>query len=106
MEKVWEELRKIEDKAEKLRSEALKTSEKLMDVARKDAEKLLSLSKKHTESEADKLLKARVTQAEKERAADLEKNEKSIKELKATVEKYFDKAVDTVFDAVLGKIEV
>ena len=106
MEKVWEELRKIEDKAEQLRSETLKTSEKLMDVARKDAEKLLSLSKKYTESEADKLLKARMNQAEKERAADLEKNEKSIKELKATVEKQFDKAVDTVFDAVLGKIEV
>jgi len=106
MEKVWEELRKIEDKAEQIRSETLNTSEKLMDIARKDAEKLLSLSKKHTESEADKLLKARIDQAEKERAADLEKNEKSIKELKATVEKQFDNAVDTVFDAVLGKIEV
>jgi F0F1-type ATP synthase membrane subunit b/b' len=106
MEKVWEELRKIESKAENIHSETLKKSEELITVANKDAEKLLSVSKKHTEAEANKLLTKYLQEAADERVAELEKNEESIKDLKATVEKHFDKAVDTIFDALLGTIKV
>lgn len=106
MEKVWEELRKIESKAEYIHSETLKKSEELIAIANKDAEKLFSVSKKHTEAEANKLLNKYIREAANERTAALEKNEKSIKELRTTVEKNFDKAVNTIFDAVLGTIKV
>lgn len=106
MEKVWEELRKIESKAEHIHSETLKKSEELITVAKKNAEKLLSVSKKHTEAEANKLLAKSLEESANERAAALEKNEKSIKELRATVEKCLDKAVNTILDAVLGNIKV
>jgi len=106
MERVWEELRKIEREAEHIHSETLKKSEELIAIAKKDAEKLLSVSKKHTEAEANKLLNKSLREAANERAAALEKNEKTIKELRTTVKKCLDKAVNTVFDAVLGAIKV
>lgn len=106
MEKVWEELKGIEKKAEQINSETMKKSQELIAVAKKDAEKLLSLSKKHSEAEANELLSTRINKAAKERDISLEKNEQTIKELKARVEKNFDKTVDAVFNVVLGKIEV
>jgi len=106
MEKLWEELRKIESEAEHIHSETLKKSEELIAIAKQDAEKLLSASKKHIEAEANELLNKYHEEAAKERDAALKKNEKIIKELRTTVEKRFDKAVNTIFDAVLGKIKV
>jgi len=106
MEKVWEELKKIEGKAEQINSETLRRSEELIALAKKDAEKLLLLSRKHSEAEAKELLNKFLKDGEKERDAALEKNEKSIQELKIMVEKNFDKALDTVFNAVLGKVEL
>jgi len=106
MEKVWEELRKIESEAEHIRSETLKKSEELIARAKKDAEQLLSVSKKHTETEANKLLTKYLEEAANEHDASLEANEKTLKELRKTVETCFDKAVNTVFDAVLGTIKV
>lgn len=106
MEKVWEELKEIESKAEQINSETMKKSQELIAVAKKDAEKLISLSKKDAEAEANGRLSTYLKEAAKERDIALEKNKRTIQELKATVEKNFDKAVDAVFNAVLGKIEV
>jgi vacuolar-type H+-ATPase subunit H len=106
MERVWEELKEIENKAEQINSETMKKSQELIAVAKKDAEKLLSLAKKHAEAEATELLNTHLKKAATERDAALEKNERTIKELKTNVEKNFDKTVDAVFNIVLGKIEV
>jgi F0F1-type ATP synthase membrane subunit b/b' len=106
MEKVCEELRKIERKAERIRSEALRTSEEIIAVAQGEAEKLFSDSRKRIEEESDELLNNFVREADKEREDALKKNEKAIKELSTTVEKRINEAVKTIFDAVLGKIKV
>jgi len=106
MERIWEELKEIESKAEQINSETMKKSQELLAVAKTDAKKLLSISKKHSEAEAKELVNTQLKEAAKERDIALEKNEKTIKELKARVEKNFDKTVDTVFNVVLGKIEV
>jgi vacuolar-type H+-ATPase subunit H len=105
MEKVWEELKEIESKAEQINSDTMKKSQELIAVAKNDAKKLLSLSKKHAEAESNELQSTQLKEAEKERDIALEKNERSNQKLKARVEKNFDKAVDAVFNAVLGKIE-
>jgi F0F1-type ATP synthase membrane subunit b/b' len=106
MEKLWEELRKIENEAEHIHSETLKNSEELVAIAKQDAEKLLSASKKHIEAEANELLNKYHEEAAKEHDAELQKNEYVIKELGKNVENRFEKAVNTIFDAVLGKIKV
>jgi F0F1-type ATP synthase membrane subunit b/b' len=102
MEKVWEELRKIEGTAEQIHIETLKKSEELIDLAKKDAEKLLLVSKKHTEMEANRLLNKYLEESANEHDASVEANEMILKELRKTVEKSFDKAVNTVFNTVLG----
>jgi vacuolar-type H+-ATPase subunit H len=106
MERVWDELRKIESKAEHIHSETLKKSEELLAVAEKDAEKLLSVSKEHTKVEADKLFDTYLKKASKDRDATLEENKRFINDLRTSVKKSFDEAVTKVFDAVLGKIKV
>jgi vacuolar-type H+-ATPase subunit H len=84
----------------------MEKSQELIAVAKEDAKKLLLVAKNHAESEANGLLSTYLKDATKERDIALEKNKSSIQELKETVEKNFDKAVDAVFNAVLGKIEV
>jgi vacuolar-type H+-ATPase subunit H len=106
MEKVWEELKKIEGKAKQINSDTLKRSEELITIAKKDAEKLLSLSRKHTEAEVNELLNKVLKEDAKEREAALEKNEKTLQEMREMVEKNFAIALDTVFNAVLGKVEL
>lgn len=106
MEKVWEELKELESKAEQINSETMEKSQELIAVAKNDAKKLLSLSEKNAEAEANGLLITYLKEAAKERDIALEKNKRRIQELKETVEKNFDKAVNAVFNAVLGKIEV
>jgi vacuolar-type H+-ATPase subunit H len=103
MERVWEELRKIETKAEDIHVNASKKSEELLAIAKKNAEKLLSVSKKHAEAEAKELLTKYRREASNERDDKLEKNKVFIKELRITVEKRFDEAVNIVFDSVLEK---
>ena len=61
---------------------------------------------KSTEAEANELLNKYREEAASEHDASLEANKKTLKELRKTVEKCFDKAVNTVFDAVLGTIKV
>jgi vacuolar-type H+-ATPase subunit H len=106
MEKVWEELKKIESEAEQIHSETLKKSEELVAIAKEDAKKLLSITEKNVEIEVNELLNRLRRNTTKERNDALEKNEENIKDLMKSVEKRFDEAVDTTFDAILGKIEV
>jgi vacuolar-type H+-ATPase subunit H len=106
MERVWEELRKIESEAEQIHSETLKKSEELVAVAKRDAERLLSASEKNVELEVNELLNRLRGDAAKERDDALEKNEKNIKDLRKTVEKRFGEAVNVIFDAVLEKTKV
>jgi len=106
MEKVWEELRKIEREAERIRSEGLRKSEEIFVIAKEDAEKLVLDSRKHVEEEADELLSRYLEEANKEREDALKKNEDVIKELRITVERRINEAVKMIFDAVLGKTKV
>lgn len=106
MEKVWKELKKIESEAEHIHSETLKKSEDILALAKRDVEKLLSISEKQTEIEADELLSKYLTKSAQDRDASLKANEKNLAELEKIVEQYFDEAVDTVFDAVLGNTKV
>jgi len=106
MEKVWEELRKIEREAERIRSEGLRKSEEIFVIAKEDAEKLVLDSRKHVEEEAEELLSRYLEEANKEREDALKKNEDVIKELRITVERRINEAVKMIFDAVLGKTKV
>lgn len=101
MEKIWEELRKIEKEADLIRSEALGKSKQIIMIARAESEKLISDSKIQMNEEADELLKRFREAIRKESEDALEKNEEFVKELRKSAEKRIDEAVKTIFDVVL-----
>ena len=59
MEKVWDELKKIEALAEQVRSEAQQNAKEITGLAQKEAEKLLSNSKTYAQKEAQAALHER-----------------------------------------------
>jgi vacuolar-type H+-ATPase subunit H len=103
MEKVWEELKKIEAKAEGILAEAQKSANTITNLARQQAETLIANSKGYAEEEAQKLYKGVVQEANRNRDEQLKANQDSTEELRARAEKYLDKASLAVETAVLGE---
>ncbi len=101
MEKVWEELKKIEAQAEAIRSEAQKSATDIAVQAQQRAETLIVNGKTYAEQDAKTLLSAAVEEANRDRANQLEANKKNADKLRNRAEKRMDQAVQTVVKAVL-----
>jgi F0F1-type ATP synthase membrane subunit b/b' len=101
MEKVWDELKRIEAQAEQIRSEAQDKAKKIVVVAKQDAEKLVVNSKVYAEAESQKRYTKAVEDANLERNTHLQATEHDVAELKTKAEKNMGKAVDAVLNAVL-----
>jgi DNA mismatch repair protein MutS2 len=101
MEKVWDELKKIEAQAEQIQSNAQDRAKKMVLLAKQDAEKLIENSKNYAEAESQKLSARSIDEANKERDEHLKKNEEAARLLKMKAEKRMDKAVLVVVNAVL-----
>ena len=101
MQKVWEELKKIEAEAEQIQTSAQDKAKKITLQAQKDAEKLLSNSRVYAQEESQKLYTNAIAEANKSREERLASNEKIAENLKAQAEKRMDKAVIAVVNAVL-----
>ena len=105
MEKIWEELKKIERGADLIRFEALDKSKEMIKVVGEESEKLISDSKKQANEEAKELLEKSTEAANEERVNALKKNEEFVEDLRKLAEKRMDEAVKMIFDAMLGKTE-
>lgn len=103
MEKVWEELKKIEAKAESIRAEAQNSTDKITDLARQQAEKLIANAKTYADAEAQQLYTDVVQAANRERDKQLKANEVSVVALRERSEKRIDTASSAVEKAVLGE---
>lgn len=101
MQKVWEELKKIEAEAEQIQTDAQDKAKNITIQAQKDAEKLLSNSRTYAQEESQKLYNNAIAEANKSRGEKLEANEKVAENLKVQAEKRMDKAVTAVINAVL-----
>ncbi len=101
MQKVWEELKKIEADAEQIQTDAKDKARAITLQAQRDGEKLLANSKTYAQEESQKQYNDTIAQANKSREKLLEDNEKIAEKLKAQAEKRMDKAVTVVVDAVL-----
>jgi vacuolar-type H+-ATPase subunit E/Vma4 len=101
MEKVWDELKKIEAQAEQIRSEAQERAKKIVLLAKQDSEKLIENSKTYSEAESQMRYSKAIEIANLDRSTQLEANEKAIDDLKTKAEKHMDNAVDAVLNAVL-----
>ena len=101
MEKVWDELKKIEAQAEQIQNDAQERAKKMSLLAKQDAEKLVENSRIYAEEESQRLYAKAIKEANQERDERLKLNQEVAGELKAKAQKHMDKAVLAVVNVVL-----
>jgi vacuolar-type H+-ATPase subunit H len=101
MEKVWDELKKIEAQAEQIQNDAQERAKNIALIAKQDSEKLIDNSKAYGENESQKIYAEAIKQANENREEHLKANQQAAGKLKAHAEKHIDKAVLAVVNAVL-----
>jgi len=103
MEKVWDELKKIEAQAEQIRSEAQDEAKKMTALAQQEAEKLIANGKAYGEEEAQQLYTIAIQEANRNRDEQLKANQEARANLREQAEKQIEQAVSTVVNTVLGE---
>jgi vacuolar-type H+-ATPase subunit H len=103
MEKIWEELKKIETQAESIRAEALDNAQKLIIIAKQEAEKLITNANTYAEEETQRLYLSVVKEANSKRDEQMKANQEAMEKLRAQAKKRVDHASSVVVSAVLGE---
>ena len=103
MEKIWDELKKIEAQAEQIRNEAQDEAKKMTALAQQEAEKLIANGKAYGEEEAQQLYTRTIQEANRNRDEQLKANQEARTNLRAQAEKQLEQAVATVVNTVLGE---
>jgi len=106
MEKVWEELKKIEAQAEQIRSEAQDKSKQITDIAKQEAEGLLTESKSYAQQDAQQLLTNATAEANRKREEKTKSTKETIETLTLQAQKRTEQASDVIVKAVLGEKDV
>ncbi|HKM59365.1 MAG TPA: hypothetical protein VJY36_00680 [Candidatus Bathyarchaeia archaeon] len=103
MEKVWEELKKIEAEAEKIRSDAQQKSQDITALAQLNSEKLVANSQTYADEEGQQLFVGSVEEANRRRDEQLKANEVVTEKLKVHAGKRMELAVKAVLGAIVGE---
>ena len=106
MEKVWDELKKIEAQAEQIRSEAQNDGRRLINLAQEEAEKLIGNSKAYAEEESQHLYDATLEKANRNRDEKIKANKDVMEKLRAQSEERMEQASSAVVKSVLGEIKL
>jgi len=106
MEKVWEELKKIEAQAEQIRSEAQEKAQNMTTLAQQNGEKLIANSQTYAEEEAQQLFKSAVEEANRRRDEQLKANQAVAEKLKVQAEKHMEQAISKVVKAVIEEAKL
>jgi vacuolar-type H+-ATPase subunit H len=106
MEKIWDELKKIEAQADQIRSEAQDEAKKMMALAQQEAEKLIANGKAYGEEEAQQLYTSTFQEANRNREEQLKANQEARAYLRAQAEKQLEQAVAIVVNMVLGETKL
>jgi F0F1-type ATP synthase membrane subunit b/b' len=105
MEKIWEELKKIEAQAEQIRGETLDKAKEMTDLAQKEAEELLTNSATYAEEEAQQLYMSTTQEANRSRDELLKANHVAADKLSVQAEKHIEPAVEKVVNAVIEETQ-
>jgi len=101
MEKVWDELKKIETQAEQIQNDAQERAKNMIFLAKQDSEKLIENSRIYAHEESQKLFANAIQEANLNRDEHLKANQETAEKLKTKAEKRMEKAVLTVVSIVL-----
>lgn len=101
MEKVWDELKKIEAEAEQIRSGAQNTAKSISNMAKQDGEKLIANSQTYADEEAQQLYISTVEDANRNRDEQLKTNDAAIEKLKVKAQKRMGTATSKVVNIII-----
>jgi vacuolar-type H+-ATPase subunit H len=101
MEKVWDELKKIEAQAEQIQNDAQERAKNMVLLAKQNSEKLIENSRIYADEESQKLFANSIKEANLNRDEHLKANQEYAGKLKEKAEKRMDKAVLTIVKVVL-----
>ena len=101
MEKIWEELKKIEAQAEQIRGETQDKAKKMTLIAQQEAEELLANSGTYADEEAQQLFKNAVQEANNSREELLKANQVTANKLRVQAEKHVASAITKVMNEVI-----
>ncbi|HLN88546.1 MAG TPA: hypothetical protein VK253_00610 [Candidatus Binatia bacterium] len=105
MERVWEELKKIEAQAQRIRGETQDKAKEITKVAQQESEKLLANSTTYAEEEGQQLYINTVQEANQRRDEQLKANEVATDELRVQAEKHMELAVAKIVNAVIEDLK-
>ncbi len=103
MEKVWDELKKIEAQAEAIRSEAQNNAKEITAFAQQEAEKLQTNSKAYAEQEAQQIYNDALAEANRNRELELQVNKETTERLVQHARQRMEKAKRVIVASVLGE---
>ncbi len=106
MERVLEELKKIEDEAEKIRLEASEEAKEIISLARQGSERLIIGAEKEAEEAVSRFVKAFEISIRKKRDEIIKRCESQIDKLRKIAKKKKDSAVNLVFKVLIGEKQV
>ena len=106
MEKVWEELKKIEAEAEQIRSEAQEKAKNITTLAQQNGEKLIANGQIYAEEEGQQLFTRTLEEANSRRDEQLKANKGDAEKLKVQAEKHMEQAVSKVVKAVIEEAKL
>ncbi len=95
METVWEELKKIEAEAERIRVGAQKGAQNITALAQQSSEKLVANSQTYAQEEGQQLYAGTVAEANRKRDEQLKASQAANEKLKVEAGKRMDLAVDS-----------
>ena len=102
MEKVWEELKKIEALAEQIRTEAQTNAKEITSLAETEAEKLVADSKIYAQQESQEFYSSMVSKAVSDREQQLKTNQQTRENLSKLAQRRMKIATSKIVAAVLG----
>ena len=104
MEKIWDELKKIELQAEKIRADAQNKSTQLTNLAKKEGEQLVTNARKYAEEDSQQFFRNSVQEANKAYEEKLKKGKEDGEKLMLQAEKHVGQCVDIIVKSVTGEI--
>ena len=106
MERVWEELKKIEAEAEKIRVGAQQIAREITSLAQRNSEKLVAKSHIYAQEEGQRLYDIAVEEANVKQKENLRANEAAAEKLKEQASGHMDQAAEAVLKAIVKEASV
>jgi vacuolar-type H+-ATPase subunit H len=101
MEKIWDELKKIEAQADLIRGESQDKAKKMTDLATKEAEELMANSTNYADEDAQHLYQITTREANQNRDELLKANLVAADKLRLHAEKHMKPAIEKIVNAVI-----